>query len=318
MRVGRVYTFKHRRPIDAMGLAGVSGDLVVSDRRDAACYLDADGAPVWSKTLSFAPLSIRITADGAFVYLLTTGGQLLKVTREAELEWEKWVEREPGMMALRPDGNAVAVASHKGRFTVIDGAGRKVRLVHTTEPVSQIKFAGRSGKLFAASARGWVGVYDREFTPLGEFQLDERIVDLKVSANGRKIFLPALDAGLHVIETTTRQVASYDPGFPVARVGVDELGEKMAVVGLDGGMALLSYGGDILWRGDSPHSWNFCEMNPTGDRFVAISDKGIVEMYAVGDGAKPPPPKETFASVEVDERPTDDKQDKGHFDWLEI
>ncbi len=321
MRVHKLYSHQHRRPIESIGYAAQSGDMAISDRRDGAALVDADGIPLWDKILSFAPLTIRVTADGAFVYILTTTGRLLKVTRGAELEWETMVERDPVGMAIRPDGKMVAVASHKGRFHLVDRKGKRVRMVHTPQPVAHVKFAARTGTLVAASSFGWVGLYQPDGDPVGEFEMNERIMDLKVSGRGKRIFVPGLTTGLHVIELETSQLASYEPGFSVTRVGADDAGNRMVVSGPDGGIAALDRDGAILWQEKSPHSWVFCEMNGAGDRFAAVSDKGLAQVYSLGAGPQvetppPPPPVPDPPKVERKKRPP--KGDDDSWNWIEV
>ena len=65
----------------------------------------------------------------------------------------------------------------------------------------------------AASAHGWVGIYDKHFKPRREYNLGQSIGKLEVSAKGRKIFLPAREAGLHVLEVEESDLATYEPGF---------------------------------------------------------------------------------------------------------
>lgn len=316
IRVRQSWTYKHVRPVESFSIAGASGDTVISDRRDTIIYFNANGDEVWSKKVDFSPLKVRITSDGSSVFVLTFDGRLMRISRDAELEWELWVTKDVNNLAIKSKGQAAVVTSHKGRFHVINSAGKRGRIVHTPEPVSSARISARSGSLFVASPFGWVGLYDNKFSPLGEYNLNMPVAAVEVSEWGKRLFLPAREDGLNVIELAEGRMTQFHPGFPVARVGIDEKGDKLLAAGLEGGIALMDIQGKKLWETNTDHSWALCEMNSGGNRFVMVSDKGVVACYSIGTSVDKS--KSAFDYLEMDKASTKKKDSGNDFDYLEI
>ncbi len=317
LKIRKIWSYKHVRKIDSCSLARESGDVLVTDRRESIALLDRTGKTLWSKNVSFSPLEGKISCDGAYVFILTFKGQVIKVSRGAELEWESFVDKDARTMAVKSRGQSVAVASYKGRFHGLNSSGERTGIVHTAQPVIHARFTSKSGSLFVASAHGWVGLYDKEFKPVGEYDTGRTINEIEVSERGGKIFLPSRDEGLTIIEFKTSQMSVYNPGFAVAKVGIDRKGNLMVAVGGKGEIAVMDINGDILWNTDTDHSFIFCEMTIEGDRFVAVSDKGVVECYELlqeEELAK----KESFEFLETGEEKKGEKKTSDHFDYLEI
>ena len=202
---------------------------------------------------------------------------------------------------FRGEGWQLAVVgSLKARFHVINSAGEKKRIVHTPEPVAYLRFAGKAGELYAASAHGWVGVYDRKLNPSREINLGRTIGRIEVDELGRRVFLAAREEGLHVIEAATGEMVSYDCGFPVAGVATGKVGARLLVTGMGGQAALMDIEGRRLWYTQSARPWLFAAMNGAGDRFAMADDKGHVALYLVGEAAGQARP------------------DESHFDFLEV
>lgn len=300
VKVARKWAFDHERPVDSVSLADVSGDTLICDLRNTVVLLDGDGREVWGQTMEYAPLTAKLTEAADAAFLLTVDGRLVRIDREGNIAWDCWVDRNPLALALKPRGQAAAVGSHKARFCVVSGVGKKLRLVHTPEPVTFMKFSSRTGGLFVASSFGWVGLYDKGYNPMGEYRLGMPISTMKVTDWGRKIFLPARDMGLQVIEVETSELVTYSLDFNVGSVAIDSKGERIVAAGLDGHAALLDSAGRTLWFTETKHSWIGAEMTRDGGSFLLLSDKGHVACYAVG--------------AEAEKR----KAEGGHFDFLEV
>ena len=297
LEVTRVWAYRHDRAVDSVSLAGLSGETIISDRRERIVFIDASGSVLWDKKTDFSPLAVRLTDTADAAYILTLAGHLLRVTRDAELEWDLWVDRQPLTLEIKAKGQAAAVICRRGRIHIVNMRGKRIRLLHAPESVAHARISP-GGALFVASAQGWLGRYDRSFSPNGEMRLGRDVFGVEVSERGRKIVLPGKDDGLGVISLDDSSMTAYNPGFSVIKAGMDEKGEKIAAVGLEGDIAVLNIEGETLWRSKTDHSWVQCEMSRAGDRFVVVSDKGFAACYGVGQG-----------------RPD---RAGGHFDYLEI
>jgi WD40 repeat protein len=300
----------------------MTGDVLAVDLRDRIVLIGPSGKIVWDKKVGFGSKAGAISADGSIIYVLTADGRVLRLTREAELEWEKWVDRDANALAIKAGGQCAIVASHKGRFHVISSGGDPPRIVHTTQPVAFARFSPRSGDLFLAAPMGWVGYYDKRFNPVSEMSLGIPIFEVKVCSKGRRIFLPSKDGGFNIVDMDTQDMTSVDPGFPVLRLAVDARGEKIAVGGLDGELALLSITGDKLWTADTKNSITLIEMTYDGDRFVTASDKGVITCYGVGGKpqAQADVTRKDTSEFEFLETGTKEEKKTGDsdFDFLEV
>jgi len=284
-KVHILWEHAHIRPVESLCVAGMTGDVFAVDLRDRIVLIGASGKVAWDKNVGFGARVGAISADGSIIYMLTADGRLLRLTREAELEWEKWVDRDANALAIKSGGQCAVVASHKGRFHVVNSSGDPPRIVHTTQPVAFARFSPRSGDLFLAAPMGWVGYYDKHFNPVSEMNLGIPILEVKTCAKGRRIFLPSRDGGFNIVDMDNQDMTSVDPGFPVMRLAVDSRGEKIAASGLDGELVLLDIEGHTLWRNDTKSPIVHVDMTYDGDRFVTVSEKGVITCYGVGDGA---------------------------------
>ncbi len=301
LKVRRVWTYDHGRSVDHLALASESGDVLVCDHGGRLAFLDKAGRLIWEDNHGYAPLGAEVTDSGETVFILTTRGYLARVSRDMVVDWEFWVDKNPTALAIRSRGQTVAVGSLKARIHIINSVGKRLRLMHTPEPVVHLQFSSRDGGLVAASVRGWVGLYNAKYNATGQFDLDQGVAEMEVTRMGRKIFLPAREEGLHVIEVNNSQLATYDPGFSVCNVGINSKGDMIVAVGLDGSVALMDSDGKKLWYTKTGYSWENCKMNAKGDRFILTSDKGNVACYEVGDGQR-----------------EDGANAKSYFDYLEI
>jgi hypothetical protein len=300
----------------------MTGEVFAVDLRDRIVLINPSGKVVWDKNVGFGARAGAISADGSILYILTADGRLLRVTREAELEWEKWVDRDSNALAIKSGGQCAVVASHKGRFHVVNSVGAPPRIVHTTQPVAFARFSPRSGDLFLAAPMGWVGYYDKHFNPVSEMSLGIPILEVKTCAKGRRIFLPSRDGGFNIVDMDSQDMTSVDPGFPVMRLAVDSRGEKVVVSGLDGELALLDTEGHALWSCDTKSSIVHMEMTYDGDRFVTVSEKGVITCYGLADGALAESTSTRKNVSEFEFLETEPKEDKkqgdGDFDFLEV
>lgn len=302
IKVTRKWDYSHVRPVDSLCVADVSGDTVICDLRNQVVYIDDNGKKVWDVEADFAPMKGVISYDGGTIYILSSDGHLIKMTREAEVLWDLWIDKKPYTLAAKSKGQAAVIGCLRHRFHVINGAGKRIRLVHTSEPVTYARFSGRGGELFVANAHGWVGIYDKDYKPRRQYNIAQPISKMEVTDNGRKIFLPARDEGLQVIEVESSQLATYSPGFSVIDVGIDRKGDRIVAAGLDGDVALMDSAGRVAWQAKTDHSWVHCEMTRKGDRFTLLSDKGVVVCYKISTGK------------EAGEKGTENS----HFDFLEV
>jgi len=300
-KVRRVWAYDHGRSVDRLALASESGDALVCDLGGRLVFLDKSGRLIWEDVFGFAPLGAEVTDSGETVFVLTTRGYLARVSRDMVVDWELWVDKNPAALAVRSHGQTVAVGSLKARIHIINSVGKRLRLMHTPEPVVHLQFTSKSGELIAASARGWVRLYSAKYSAIGQFDLEMNVAEMEVTRLGRKIFLPARDEGLHVIEVGNSELATYNPGFSVSNVGINRKGDMIVAVGPDGSVALLDSEGRKLWYTKTGYSWENCKMNAKGDRFILTSGKGDVVCYEVGDG-----------------RREDGASGKSYFDYLEI
>lgn len=323
IKVLKLWEYGHCRPLDSLSVAGESGDTFVCDRRDRLILIDPTGKIKWDWRANFAPVEGRITAAGDGLFVFTYEGRLLRITPEQKIEWELWIDREGKTLAVKSSGQAAIVASHKGRFHVINASGKNteihsehkrrissliyeilrcfvpqndkvttswgisgknVRIFHTPEPVAHARFAARTGQLVLGSAMGWVGIYDNWLKLRSEFRLNCPVLEVEVSGRGDQIYLSTGEEGFNVIDLKDNHMTTFHPGFAVSNIGVNENGEKIVAVGLEGQMALLDSSGAILWSEKTEHSWILCEMTLKGDRFTVVSGKGLVACYGVSEG----------------------------------
>lgn len=321
-KIHTIWEHTHVRPVESISVSGMTGDVFAVDLRDRIVLIGPSGKVVWDKKVGFGAKAGAISADGSILYILTADGRLLRVTREAELEWEKWVDRDANALAIKSGGQCAVVASHKGRFHVIDSGGERARVVHTTQPVAFARFSPRSGDLFLAAPMGWVGYYDKRFNPVSEMSLGIPILEVKVCSKGRRIFLPSRDGGFNIVDMDTQDMTSVDPGFPVMRLAVDSKGEKIAASGLDGELALLDIEGHTLWRSDTKNSVVHVEMTYDGASFVTASDKGVITCYGVGGKTQAKSEIERKDTSEFEFLETGTKEEKkmsdSDFDFLEV
>ncbi|MBI4665485.1 MAG: PQQ-binding-like beta-propeller repeat protein [Nitrospinae bacterium] len=320
----KLWEHTHCRPVDSVSLAGDSGDVVISDNRDRLALINPNGGVVWDHKLDFAPLESRITADGSMIYVLTTQGKLMKITRDAELEWEHFVDRDGKTLAVKAGGQSAVVASHKGRFHVMSAGGERARIVHTQEPVAFARFAPRSGGFFVAGALGWIGYYNSKFDPVSELSLGRTIFDLKVSSRGAGVYLALKEEGFCFVDMAESQLTTVNPGFQVVRIGVDESGALIAAAGFDGELTALNRQGEYLWSAKSARPVVFVEMALDGSRIVTVTDKGVVSCYGAGHGVavaepeKPEPKPELKKEPRPAPTPKEKKPGENDFDYLEL
>lgn len=322
IKVHTLWEHAHIRPVESICVAGMTGDVFAVDLRDRIVLIGASGKVVWDKKVGFGAKAGAISADGSILYILTADGRLLRITREAEVEWEKWLDRDANALAIKSGGQCAVVASHKGRFHVVNSSGEQPRIIHTTQPVAFARFSPMSGDLFLAAPMGWVGYYDKRFNPVSEMSLGIPILEVKVCAKGRRIFLPSRDGGFNIVDMDNHDMVSVDPGFPVMRLAVDSRGEKIAASGLDGELALLDIEGHTLWRNDMKSSIVHVEMTYDGDRFVTVSDRGVITCYGVGGKAQAKSDIEREDTSEFEFLETGAKEEKkmgdSDFDFLEV
>lgn len=332
----------HPKEIASFMVARDTSEALFCDNRDRIAFLAPTGAPLWDKVVDFTPAKVDIAQNGEMLYLTTAPGKLMLVDRKPDLRWDIWIDRETNAFAVRQDGKLAAMGSHRGRIHIINDRGEKIKQVHTAEPVAHVAFAPNTGYLYAASPRGWIGVYDKQITPLGEYRLNETVASIKVGGRGQRIYLPSRDGGVHLVDLESSDMTTFDPGFPVINVGVNVKRGLILAVGLDGDMALINHRGDILWEETTDDSWQFCDINNAGDRFWVASGKGVIacyQMVAGGDpsdgvmaappakrphSAAPPPaplptPLPTPANKPA-QKPKSDKKspESSHWDYLEI
>ncbi|VAX23624.1 hypothetical protein MNBD_NITROSPINAE01-379 [hydrothermal vent metagenome] len=302
LKVRREWEHCHEREIESLSVAGKSGEVVMCDRRDRIILFAPDGKPVWNKTTDFTPVKVRITEDGTSIFTLSYDGYLIKLNRAGEILWDIWVTKDTNTIAIKSKGQSAVVTSHKGRFHVISSGGKRGRIVHTPEPVAHARISVRTGSLFCASPFGWVGHYNNRFDPLGEFHLRMPITEVEVSERGKKIFIPAREDGLNVVELESLSMTTYKPGFSVSKVAVCDKGDTILATGMEGELALMNMSGKILWQTKTEHSWFLCDMTSDGKRFIAVSEKGVLACYSIG---------------EVGDK-SDKNRSDGDFDYLEI
>lgn len=316
-----LWEHKHVRPVESLSIAGMTGDVFVADLRDRMTLISPDGKILWNKNVGFGSRAGAISADGSIIFALTADGRLLRITRDAELEWDKWVDRDGNALAIKAGGQAAIVASHKGRFHVINSAGERIRVVHTTQPVAFARFSPTSGDLFLAAPMGWVGCFDKRYNPISEMTLGIPIFDVRVCAKGHRIFLPSKEGGFNIVDMETHDMTSVDPGFPVIRLAVDAQGEMVVAAGLDGEISLLNISGDKLWRTDTKTSITNIEMNYAGNMFVTVSEKGVITCYGstAAVTAKAAARKDSSEFEFLETGPKEEKKtDNGDFDFLEV
>lgn len=321
-RVHAIWEYAHIRPVESISVSGMTGDVFAVDLRDRIVLIGPSGKVAWDKKVGFGAKAGAISADGSIIYILTADGRLVRITREAEVEWEKWVDRDANALAIKSGGQCAVVASHKGRFHVVNSGGDPPRIVHTTQPVAFARFSPRSGDLFLAAPMGWVGYYDKRFNPVSEMSLGIPILEVKVCSKGRRIFLPSRDGGFNIVDMDSLDMTSVNPGFPVLRLAVDSKGEKIAVGGLDGELALLDNEGHALWSSDTKSSIVHVEMTYDGDRFVTVSEKGVITCYGVGGKAQAKSEIERKDTSEFEFLETGSREEKkmgdSDFDFLEV
>ncbi len=299
LRVFHHWSYHYDGVVDNFALASVSGDCLISDRRNRLLYLGSDGKVAWRHTTDFTPLKSKLTESGDHAFVLTVDGHLINIARNAQIEWDYWTDNKPVALAIKPDGEAALVGSLRACFHVINSHGKRIKLVHTEKPVIYANFSSESGDLFVASAHGWVGIYSRYYKPERQYDLGYPVAQIEVSEYGRKLFIPAMDNGLQKIEIENSELVTYDPQFSVNNVSIDQKGDRILAVSLDGQAALMDGDGARLWHTKTEHSWVHCEMARAGDRFVLVSDEGNVICYKIGL---------------YDETMTD----HSHYDYLEI
>jgi len=329
INVFKLWDFAHCRVVESLAMAGDSNEVLLADRRDSLVLIGADGALINGDPVEFSPVAADISADGQGIFALTFNGYVVRLDRNGAILWKTWLDRDAQTIAAKTNGKAVVMASHKGRFHVVKASGEKVREVHTAGPVAFAKYSGDGRTLFMASSMGWIGVYDKMANPVGEYDISNLVMDLDVNFSGSKIFTAAGEAGLNIIDVKDGHLVSMDPGFGVVKLGVNAPGNLIAAAGLNGELALISKEGDVLWSEKTPHPWALCRMNSKGDRFVAVSNKGLAICYSTGENkaqaeepSPPPPPQEPKPKPEPKTQSSGGNRDNGEaksdFDFIEI
>jgi len=274
------WEYNHGGPVECVHQADVSGDVILGDLLDTLVYINAAGSVRWKKKVDFTPHAVQISEDGSVIYVLTKNHYLIRMNRDGVEQWAGWIMKNTNTLATTLKGQAAAVGGINGTIQIITADGNRLKLLHVRDPVAYVRFSGRDGGLFAASAMGWVGIYDKHWTLRKEYNLRQQVSKLEVNHLGGKVFLPARDAGLSVIEVDKDDLLTYSPGFTVNSAAVDRLGDRILITSVEGEMALMNSGGTQVWRAKSPHSWQFCDMTMKGDRFILVSNKGYVGCHA--------------------------------------
>ncbi|MDH4184416.1 MAG: hypothetical protein OEV92_09360 [Nitrospinota bacterium] len=301
IKVLKKWEYNHGCAVECMCQADMTGEMVVGDLLGSVAYINADGSVRWSKKMDYTPHSIKLSEDGSVIYILTKNHYLIRLDREGKEAWGLWVMKSTNTLACTPKGHAAAVGGIAGTVQVITGGGERFKLLHTREPATYVRFAGRGGGLVAASALGWVGMYDKHWKLRREFHLRQNVTKLEVAASGRKVFLPALDGGLASVDVENEELLTYSPGFSVNSAAADQKGDRIIMTSNDGHIALVDAGGAELWKARQNHSWLFCDMTLRGDKFVTMSMKGFAACNAI------------LTAKEAEKKLTD-----SYFEFLEI
>ncbi|MBI5814527.1 MAG: hypothetical protein HZB29_02825 [Nitrospinae bacterium] len=322
-KVVKLWEHAHRRPVESLSVAGETGEVLLCDRRDSVVLLGPEGKVIHDEPMPLAPVDGEVASDGQSVFILSFEGFLSRMRPDGGMDWEKWVDRDGATIAVRAKGQSAVVASHKGRFFVISSSGERLREVHTPEPVAHAVYASRAGTLFLASSMGWIGIYDKQANPTGEFHINHPIMDLKVCESGKKIFLPAGEDGFNVINSSSEEMTTINPGFYVAKLGINRNGDLIAAVCPKGNLALLNLSGDVLWSEKTKDSWALCGMTGDGTRFVAVNNKGLAVCYGVmgmTERKAPPPPEPAprKAPAQKERAPERQEPGKSDLDYLEL
>jgi hypothetical protein len=301
-KILKKWEYGHGGPVECVHQAGMTGEVALGDLLDHLVYINADGSVRWKKKMDFTPHAIQITEDGSAIYVLTKNHYLIRMDREGKEQWGMWVMKDTSALASMAKGEAAAVGGIQGTVQIITSDGNRLKLLHVRDPVAYLRFAGGDGGLFAASAMGWVGIYDKLWALRKEYSLRQQVTKMEVNHLGRKVFLPAGEGGLVVIEVAKDDLLTYTTGFSVNAAAVDRQGDRILTTSIDGDMALLDSGGGELWRAKSAaHSWQFCGMASRGDKFILVSGKGYTTCHAI-----------------LTAREAEEKLDDSYFEFLEL
>ena len=167
----------------------------------------SEGRQPVSIPVSSPPSDIVLTPDGREAYIVhnTTGVVSVMDTRTNRITSKLEVGGRPGRAILSPDGGRIYVGSGIAHFRIIDTATKKVTIVPTGGPVTDLALTPDGRKLFLAS----------EYAGLKRYLV----------ATGELATLPGTVCPMYLAmnPSGTRLYVSYQCGGPGGRPGHDSI-----------------------------------------------------------------------------------------------
>src|SRR3954471_20410570 len=122
-------------PATRIAIANSDGGAMYADEKGQVTALYPDGKPLWSRSAEDSIRAVAMTSQGKGGFLLTVR-DLARYGQSGKAVWRIDAPPFPIELAVRPDGNAIAIGADSGVVKLWNGQGREIwtrRLAHTTD-----------------------------------------------------------------------------------------------------------------------------------------------------------------------------------------
>jgi hypothetical protein len=224
-----------------------------------------------------APQAIAAGAasdDGSAFAAIGTKGEVWWLAPDLMPRWQRLLPHPAVAAALDPFGQYLAVADRAGGLVLFNRHGKALAHVRVPRPLLHLAFVPESPTLVGSSDLGLVAAFDLAGNCRWRDGLAAHVGGLAVSGRGERVLLACFSEGLRQYALDGKPRERIAVAEPCRLVGVDYLGQRLLVGGLDRRVLLLDGNGQALADHSADGALTALALTPLGNFAVAALADG--------------------------------------------
>ena len=271
-------------PLKGIGLAREAGLILAWDDAKRLYLYNLAGETRGTAKAPGKVVSAVISDDGSRIVILGEGSKLWFLNQELELLTEKPGAPEATGLAVDPHGRFIAVTSRSGLIQFYSRHGKPSGRFDSTQALAHLVFVPDKALLVGAASHGLMMALELSSASGGKLLADpvwqerqlSNVGRLTMTGDGGMILASCFNHGVQRFDSEGNNDGSYHLGGTATHAVPDFAGRIIAVATLEGGLILLTAGGNVRWRTDLPRPAIALETDPLGRYLIHGVETGAI------------------------------------------